>query len=41
MRLEGIQIGDIVEFDRGRPPAPNEPLEPSSLQPELHTTIRG
>ena len=84
MRLEGIQIGDIVEVDRlgrrfhtlvtgnasgglavqpldrrishrscrahdviahratrGRPRATDEPLEPSPLQLELDTTIRG
>jgi hypothetical protein len=84
MRLEGIQIGDIVEVDRlgrrfhalvtrnasgdlsiqpldrrisyrscrahdvvahwakrGRPRAIDEPLEPSPLQLELDTTIRG
>jgi hypothetical protein len=84
MRLEGIQIGDIVEVDRlgrrfhalvtgeapaglsiqpldrrvtyrgcrahdvvahwakrGRPRVTSEPLEPSPLQLELDTTIRG
>jgi len=84
MRLEGIQVGDIVEVDRlgrrfhalvtgntsgglsiqpldrrisyrscrahdvvahwakrGRPRATDEPLEPSPLQLELDTTIRG
>jgi hypothetical protein len=84
MRLEGIQVGDIVEMDRlgrrfhalvtgnapgglslqpldrhvtyrscrahdvvahsakrGRPRATNEPPEPSSLQLELDTTVRG
>jgi hypothetical protein len=84
MRLEGVQIGDIVEVDRigrrfhalvsgtassglsiqpldrrisyrscrprdvvahwakrGRPRATDEPLEPSLLQLELDTTIRG
>ena len=84
MRLEGIQIGDIVEVDRlgrrfhayvtahatgglsiqpldrrisyrscrahdvvghwakrGRPRATNEALEPSPLQLELDTTVRG
>jgi hypothetical protein len=84
MRLEGIEVGDIVEVDRlgrrfhalvtgtapaglsiqpldgrityrtcrahdvvahwakrGRPRATNEPLEPSPVQLELDTTIRG